>query len=64
MVEFVSARLMVHVFQLHQDGPAAEELDPSCDTSAADHWMLPNGLCGCVCARGCVCVCVCVCCVK
>ena len=44
MVEFVSARLMVHVFQLHQDGPAAEELDPSCDTSAADHWMLPNGL--------------------
>ena len=33
---------MVHVFQLHEDGPAAEELDSSCDTSAASHWMLPN----------------------
>ena len=43
MVEFVSTRLIIHVFQLHEDGPAAEELDTSCDVSAASHWMLPNG---------------------
>ncbi|CAI8038856.1 Pachytene checkpoint protein 2 homolog [Geodia barretti] len=42
MVEFSTAKLMIHVFQLHEDGPAAEELDSSCDTSAASHWMLPN----------------------
>ena len=42
MVKFSTAKLMVHVFQLHEDGPAAEELDSSCDTSAASHWMLPN----------------------
>ena len=42
MVEFSTAKLMVHVFQLHEDGPAAEELDSSCDTSAASNWMLPN----------------------
>ena len=42
MVEFSTTKLMIHVFQLHEDGPAAEELDSSCDTSAASHWMLPN----------------------
>ena len=42
MVEFSTAKLMIHVFQLHEDGPAAEELDSTCDTSAANHWMLPN----------------------
>ena len=42
MVEFSTAKLMIHVFQLHEDGPAAEELDSTCDTSAASHWMLPN----------------------
>ena len=43
MVEFGTARLVVHVFQLHEEGPASEELDASCDMSAANHWMLPNG---------------------
>lgn len=36
-------RLQVHVFQLHEDGPAAEELEEDCDVSAANHWMLPSG---------------------
>ena len=36
--------LLIHVFRLHEDGPAAEELDDaSCDVSAANHWLLPNG---------------------
>ena len=39
----MSVKLVIHVFQLHEDGPAAEELDASCDVSAANHWMLPNG---------------------
>lgn len=36
-------RVQVHVFQLHDDGPAAEELDEDCDVSSANHWMLPSG---------------------
>ena len=36
-------RLQVHVFQLHEDGPAAEELEEDSDVSAASHWMLPSG---------------------
>ena len=38
-------RVQVHVFQLHDDGPAAEELEEDCDVSSANHWMLPSGEC-------------------
>ena len=43
LVDFSSMRVQVHVFQLHDDGPAAEELDEDCDVSSANHWMLPSG---------------------
>ena len=33
-------RLELHVFQLHSDGPAEEELDDE-DLAAANHWLLP-----------------------
>ena len=31
------------MFQLHDDGPATEELEE--DIAAANHWLLPSGLC-------------------
>lgn len=42
LVDFSSMHLCVHVFQLHEDGPGAEELEEDCDVSAANHWMLPS----------------------
>ena len=36
-----NSRLAIHVFQLHDDGPATEELEE--DIAAANHWLLPTG---------------------
>ena len=41
MVELSSAQLQIHVFQLHDDGPSAEELDDE-ELAAANHWILPS----------------------
>lgn len=32
----------IHVYQLNEDGPAAEELDEEEDIPAANHWLLPT----------------------
>ena len=37
------SKLAIHVFQLHEDGPATEELEE--DIAAANHWLLPSGMC-------------------
>jgi len=34
-----NSKLAIHVFQLHDDGPATEELEE--DIAAANHWLLP-----------------------
>ena len=36
-----NCKLAIHVFQLHDDGPATEELEE--DIAAANHWLLPCG---------------------
>ena len=36
-----NCKLAIHVFQLHDDGPATEELEE--DIAAANHWLLPSG---------------------
>ncbi|KAF6037328.1 TRIP13 [Bugula neritina] len=33
--------LKIHVYQCHQEGPGAEEIDDQEDVSAATHWLLP-----------------------
>lgn len=35
-----NCKLAIHVFQLHDDGPATEELEE--DIAAANHWLLPS----------------------
>lgn len=35
-----NCKLAIHVFQLHDDGPATEELED--DIAAANHWLLPS----------------------
>lgn len=35
-----NCRLAIHVFQLHDDGPATEELEE--EIAAANHWLLPS----------------------
>ena len=40
MINLATAKLHIHVFQLHDDGPASEELEDD-DLSAANHWLLP-----------------------
>ena len=37
-----NCKLAIHVFQLHDDGPATEELEE--DIAAANHWLLPCGI--------------------
>lgn len=37
-----NSKLAIHVFQLHDDGPATEELEE--DIAAANHWLLPCGI--------------------
>ncbi|XP_074646252.1 pachytene checkpoint protein 2 homolog [Tubulanus polymorphus] len=39
-IDLDKANLQIHVFQLHDDGPSAEELDDE-DLAAANHWLLP-----------------------
>ena len=38
-------RLLLHVFQLHEEGPAQEEVEDESDVSAANNWLLPNSMC-------------------
>lgn len=40
-VEVKNVNLLLHVYQLHSDGPATEELEGD-DMSAASHWLLPS----------------------
>ncbi|XP_048576546.1 uncharacterized protein LOC5501758 isoform X2 [Nematostella vectensis] len=38
-IDLQSCKLAIHVFQLHDDGPASEELED--EITAANHWLLP-----------------------
>ena len=35
-------RLLIHIFQLNEDGPAQEEVEEESNVTAAAHWLLPN----------------------
>ncbi|XP_020894104.1 pachytene checkpoint protein 2 homolog [Exaiptasia diaphana] len=39
-IDLQNCKLAIHVFQLHEDGPASEELEE--EISAANHWLLPS----------------------
>nr|QIC49979.1 putative pachytene checkpoint protein 2 [Actinia equina] len=39
-IDLQNCKLAIHVFQLHEDGPASEELEE--EISAASHWLLPS----------------------
>ncbi|XP_041455210.1 pachytene checkpoint protein 2 homolog isoform X1 [Lytechinus variegatus] len=40
LIDFTKSKLKVSVFQLNEEGPAAEELEDE-DLAAASHWLLP-----------------------
>ncbi|KAL5020851.1 hypothetical protein ScPMuIL_000006 [Solemya velum] len=40
-IDLRAAKLHLHVFQLHEDGPGSEELDGE-ELAAANHWLLPS----------------------
>lgn len=43
-ISLAEASFAVHVFQLHDDGPATEDInDQEDDIAAANHWLLPSG---------------------
>ena len=42
-LNFSTMRLLLHVYQLHEEGPAQEEVEDEGDVPAASHWLLPNG---------------------
>ena len=40
MLDLIGPHVQLHVYQLSEDGPAAEELDSE-DMAAANNWILP-----------------------
>ena len=42
VIDFKKSKLKISVFQLNEEGPAAEELDDE-ELAAASHWLLPAG---------------------
>ena len=39
-IDLTDSRLQLNVYQLHDEGPSAEELEDE-DLAAANHWLLP-----------------------
>lgn len=42
MIDLSEHNLQISIFQLHEDGPAAEELEGDEELAAANHWLLPS----------------------